>query len=110
MYYIIPMKRTFSLALIIFLMTCSSSKNVKKEIQITEITGKIEVTKESKVTYVYIVENWKTRSRVSYEVVNQNEFIKYKGKILKVTAELLEKGSPFSGKVRITKVIEEIKN
>ena len=97
-------------------MKCSTNENIKKrnekkpvseikkEFQI--IKGKLEIYSEDEM---YIVKNWKTRSRISYRIENIDKFPKLKslkGKILIVKAKILEQKSPWSGKIELKEIVK----
>ena len=122
------MKKIFLLItfiLILFCFSCSSKKNVKKidldEKEVTReklkpkiviLSGKVEIYPQNDETEVYIVENWKTRSRVTYKVINyknHKRILDLNEKIVKVKVSLLEKSSPWTGKVNLLEILEIIK-
>ncbi len=110
--------KKYSLFLFIILLSlnCSTDERIrkrnkkkpasgtKKEFQI--IKGKLEIYSEKEM---YIVKNWKTRSRVSYQIENINEFPELKSlkdKILTVKVKILEQKSPWSGKIKLKEIIK----
>ncbi len=124
--YLVYVDRMKKLVLLFIFLTlcisCSSKQNVKKsgvdeeevtkkELKIVTITGKIEVYPQKQETEVYIVENWKTRSRITYRIVNHKEhkhILELKEKILKVKASLLEMKSPWTGKINLLEILETL--
>ncbi len=113
------MKKGILLVVLLFLLffiNCSS-KNTKKDdnisknisTKIVELMGKLEVYPQKNDIEVYIVENWTTKSCVSYRVKNYKKVIEKKGLILKVKAKLYPMKSPYSGEIEVIKVLEIIK-
>lgn len=106
------MRQICVLVLIMFIgMHCSSTNIDKNETRnkpvVITITGKIELYRDNKDLKTYIVKNWKTRSRISYLILNDQPYTKMGNKILTVSAELVEQTGAWSGKVNIIKVMEE---
>ncbi len=97
------------LGLLILVYCAAQKKAEKKKAQKKEIIlyGKVEVYSKDEV---YIVSNWKSRSRISYRLTDKHnikKLISKNGKILKVKALLLKMQSPWGGKIKILKIIEE---
>lgn len=95
--------------ILVITLGCSShdKTKVKKSYKEILIYGKVEVYSKNEV---YIVQNWKTRSRISYRLTDKNnikEIITKNGKVLKVKALLLEQTSPWSGKIKLLEILEE---
>lgn len=74
--------------------------------QVERATGLIEIYAGN--PDVYLVLDWKSRSRKSYTVLNADEFNlrRLNGKIIRVEGEF-SKTSPFSGTVKIRRVLSE---
>jgi len=92
--------------LLVLVFTCSSHNKVKKENKLN-ILGKVEVYNENEI---YIVDRWKTRSRISYKLFSEKdkkEFYKKNGKIVEVEVEIIEKKSPWSGIIKIINLKNE---
>ena len=54
---------------------------------------------------VYIVERWKSRSRISYKVTNMREKIaSYKGKVIKVKGKI-RRYNPFSAEIHVDRIL-----
>ncbi|HOK39617.1 MAG TPA: hypothetical protein PLD27_01065 [bacterium] len=76
----------------------SSEKETK---EIVQLTGIINVTDED---YIYLVVNWKSRSKKTYEIIgdNRDEFRKLNNKIIIADCIMVEE-KYWSGKIKIIK-------
>jgi len=126
------MKKVLLLILLMTIgMSCSCKKNIKED-QVTEkkggadtktsikkntkklvLLGKVEIYPQKDNTKeVYIVVNWKTRSRITYKVINYNEkkrILKLKNRIIKAKVLLRKQMSPWTGKVELLEILEVLK-
>ncbi len=113
-------KLVLLLIFIVLYINCSSKQNVKKsnvdeeevvkkKSEIVTIIGKVEVYPQEEEVEVYIVKNWKTRSRITYRIINYKDhkrLLDLKEKILKVNASLIEMKSPWTGKINLLEILE----
>jgi len=95
--------------ILLIILGCSSQDKTERKKSYKEILiyGKVEVYNKNEV---YIVQNWKTRSRISYRLTDKNnikKIIPKNGKILKVKALLLEQISRWGGKIKLLEILEE---
>ena len=98
---------------VLFFISCSSN-DVKKGEKMAPpkkviLSGKVEVSPQENRTDVYIVQNWKTKSKISYKVKNKEKVIKMDGKILELDVLLYPMKSPWSGEIEIIRIIKEVK-
>ncbi|MBN1897398.1 MAG: hypothetical protein JW827_01355 [Spirochaetes bacterium] len=88
--------------------SCSSQKKYEQPSpQIITVYGKVEVYSDNEI---YLVANWKTRSRISYKLIDKKDiqaFMKRENRILEIKAELIQMKGPYNGIIKILEILKE---
>ncbi len=104
------MKRLCSLIILVFVLIINCSAKEKtvqtkpnKNIETVSIIGKVEIYNNKSGYDVYIVVNWKTRSKVSYKVINKKakDLKNYKDAIVKAKGIILKQHSIWSKDIKV---------